>query len=239
MNIKREQAGGGHYGDVFRNELPYINDEGKIEYASFCVIKKFKDNKFGSAEENAKRAVINFNIIKNTGLKLETRSSIHENVGLSMYNLSPDRISVVMNDLEIKGWRIINKQYIGMSEAKNRMIKDDLEVDRRVWENLVDKVFLEAIKAKKGGVELRPHCFKYLLYLDGDMSEVDFILADFDELKQDEVDGCNMDELKNKNLSAAHTSLTDFIYDDLANTDDFEKYEEILDSKFAEFMKSC
>jgi hypothetical protein len=221
MNIRINHIGGGGFGKVERVELPYADDGCKIEHSSFYVKKTFQDNESGTAEENARRAVENFELAKSSGLKLRTNSYYYKNVDLSMYKLESDGITVRMSDVETNGWRIVNKQTRGVDQKYKKSLR--LYIDIHEWKSLIERVFLQSITAAERQVELNPHCFFYLSHGNDRVAKnMDFIIGDFDGVKKVANDKEEIDRVKHRNFYAAFNSLLDIAYDHAINVDECE-----------------
>lgn len=174
--------GGGAYGKIKREELPYVDDEGNLKHVSFCITKEFTDSVSPTrpAEYWAKKAIANYALAKNAKLKLET-SSDRDNVGISLYKLSPNKEEIVMNDLELHGWKLLNKQNIYTKE-----VMDKIEIDLEKFKKLMDGMLHQAIEATEKNIFLHEDCFFILTRkrADKNNNEIDFVIGDFDSVEE-------------------------------------------------------
>jgi hypothetical protein len=226
---RETNIGSGAYGKIKRDELPYMDGEGNLKHASFCITKEFTDSVSPTrpAEYYAKKAIANYALAKDAKLKLET-SSDKDNVGISLYKLSPNKKEIVMNDLELHGWKLLNKQN---SDAKE--VIDKIEIDLEKFKKLINDMLHQAIEATEKNIFLAEDCFFILTRkrADKNTDEIDFVIGDFDSVEENSFYDAKY--IKKTNISKTIFALKYILRTFFSNKD---QCQEILQGKINEML---
>jgi len=156
---RKRQIAQGHYGIIY--ETDFVIDGHRTTFAE----KSFKDNEYGTAEENAKSSFNKYLVACAAKLRV-----------FPIYCLSEDKKSILMTPY-FGDW--------GCVSANNRPTLEDLGLEQMKsidnFQALLENLFTEAIKAAQSKIRIVSDLFLFLVNKENP-SFLDFISGDFDQI---------------------------------------------------------
>jgi hypothetical protein len=198
--LKERRIGEGSFGRT------YVADVLIGRHNRRFIIKKFKGDT-QTAEKNAARAIENYRLARDAGLKVFTT-----------YRLADDKTSILMTNASIDSTICIGSDSFSHLPSFGEDKIQNLEMDK--FQTLLDGVYNQALIAASHDLVIHPDSFFFLF--NKESGSLDFVLGDLDLIHKKP--RSSFSYLLLVNLDYAEMAISAFVRGNVENPDNYQAF---------------